>query len=91
MGNAPNVLCLRCMEQDESHPHFIFYCKLPKITLDYISELINLSYTFNTPFKVILKAIIMGTSSQSHDGLHLKILIIHHTFGGVSQASFLLL
>ena len=45
------------------NPHFTFYCKISKITLDE-SEL----------RKVSLKAIKMGTSSQSHDSIHLKIL-----------------
>ena len=38
-----------------------------------ISELtINLKYTFNIPFRVTLKTIIMGLSSQFHDGVKLK-------------------
>ena len=38
-----------------------------------ISELItNLKYTFNIPFKINLKTIIMGTSSQFHDSAQLK-------------------
>ena len=38
-----------------------------------ISELIiNLKYTFNIPFRITLKTIIMGTSSQFHDGAQLK-------------------
>ena len=36
MGNTPNILDPRRMGQIESHPHFIFYCKLFKVTLDYI-------------------------------------------------------
>ena len=60
MGNTPNIPCPRCREQDKSHPHFILYCKLFKITLGYISELINLNYFFTIPFKFILKTIIMG-------------------------------
>ena len=37
------------------------------------SELIiNLKYTFNIPFRITLKTIIMGTSSQFHDGAQLK-------------------
>ena len=71
MGNTPNILCPRCKEQEESQPYFIFYCKLSKITLDFISELINLKYSFNIPFKITLKTIIMGTSSQFHDGVQL--------------------
>ena len=45
MGNSPNIPCPRSREQDESHPYFIFYCKLSKITLDFISGLINLNFT----------------------------------------------
>ena len=63
MGNTPNILNPRRMEQVESHPHFIFYCKLSKVTLDYISELINLNYSFNLPFKFSLKTIKMGSFS----------------------------
>ena len=58
-----------CREQDEWHPHFTSSLKLP-----YISELADLNYTFKTLFKINPKAIIMGTSSQFHDGKHLKIL-----------------
>ena len=60
MGNTPNILSPRCREQDKSQPHFILYCKLSKITLGYISELINLNYFFTIPFKFSLKTIIMG-------------------------------
>ena len=58
VGNAPNILCPRCIEQEESQPYFIFYCKLSY----FISELINLKYAFNIPFKITLKTITMGTS-----------------------------
>ena len=71
MGNASNVLCPRCKEQIESQPYFIFYCKFSKITLDFTSELNNLKYVFNIPFKITLKTIIMVTSSQFHDRVHL--------------------
>ena len=38
-----------------------------------ISELItNLKYTFNIPFRINPKTIIMGTSSEFHDGAQLK-------------------
>lgn len=47
---------------------------LSKITLDYINELIKLNYTFNTPFKVSLKTIVMEVLSQSDDGIYLKII-----------------
>ena len=33
---------------------------------------INLKYTFNIPFRITLKTIIMGISSQFHDGAQLK-------------------
>ena len=39
-----------------------------------INELIiNLKYTFNIPFQITLKTIIMGTSSQFHDAAQLKL------------------
>ena len=38
-----------------------------------ISELItNLKYTFNIPFRINLKTIIMGTPSQFHDDAQLQ-------------------
>ena len=62
MGNAPNILCFRCKEQEEPHPHFIFYCSLSKTTvLIYFSKLVSKSH--------------WELSSQFHDGAHLKILI----------------
>ena len=63
MGNTPNILHLRHMEQVESHPHFIFYCKLSKVTLDCISELIKINYFFNLPFRFSLKTIKTGSFS----------------------------
>ena len=63
IGNTRNILHPRCMEQNESHLHFIFYCKLSKVTLDYIRELINLNYSFNLPFKFSVKTIKMGSFS----------------------------
>ena len=74
MGNPPNILCPKCKEQEESHPHVIYYCKLSKTILGFISELIHLNYSFNIPFKISLKAITMGVSSHFHDGVQLKIL-----------------
>ena len=55
MGNALNILRPKCKEQEESYTHFIFYCKLSKTTLKFMSELINLNYSFNIPFKISLK------------------------------------
>ena len=74
MGNTSNILCPRCKEQKESQPYFIFYCMLSKITLDFINELINLKYTFSIAYKITLKTIIKGTSSQFHDDVQLNIL-----------------
>ena len=87
MGNNPNSLCPRCKEREESHPHFIFHCRLSQITLDFINKLINLSYTFRTPFNFSIKDILMATSSHTHDGVKLEILqtiievfLVHITF-----------
>ena len=51
MGNAPNISCPGCKKQEESLPHFTFYCKLSKTTPDFMSELASLNYSFNIPFK----------------------------------------
>ena len=74
MDKAQNILCLRCKEQNKSQPCFIFYCKLSRITLDIIGKLINMKYAFNIPFKITLKTIIMGTSSQFYDDVQSNIL-----------------
>ena len=56
MGNTPKILCPRCREQEESQPQLsISFYKLPKITVDFISELINLNYSFTIPLKISLK------------------------------------
>ena len=31
MGNAPNILCPRCKEQEESHPHFHAFASCPNL------------------------------------------------------------
>ena len=59
MGNNANSLCPRCKEQEESHPHFIFHCRLSQTTLDFINKLINLNYTFRTPFRISIKDIFL--------------------------------
>ena len=71
------IFCVPDVKNKKSlncQPYFMFYCKLSKINLDFISELINLKYAFNIPFKVTLKTIITETSSQFHDGVQLNIL-----------------
>ena len=73
MGSTPNIMDPRGMEQVESHPHFIFYAKLSKVSLDYISELINLNYSFNLPFNLVSKPS-KWALSQFYDGVHLKIV-----------------
>ena len=74
MGNAPNILCPRCKEQEDSHPHFVLHCKLSKTTLDFMSELINLNYYFNIPSKLVSKSH-WELFSQLHGGVLLKILL----------------
>ena len=76
MGIPPNILCPRCRKQEESHPILYFIVSFSKLLWDIISELINLKYTFNIPFKITLKTIQVGTSFsfQFHDGAQLNIL-----------------
>ena len=69
-GNSPNIYFPDCKEQDESHPHFIFHHKL-FLKLHYISKLVNLNYFF----KISLKAMIIGTTFQFHNGISLKIVL----------------
>ena len=59
------------IEDNESHLHFLFHCKL-FLKLPYISKLLNLNYFF----KINIKAIIIGPTFQFHNGIHLKILFI---------------
>ena len=54
--------------------HFIYSVK--KSAVNYCSELINLNYTFNIPFKKSLKTIIIEDTSQFYDRVNLKILAI---------------
>ena len=71
MGNSPTTLCPRCKESDETHPHFIFQCKLSQTTLNFINELINRNCTFQSPFIFKMH---QRNSSHSHDGMKLEIL-----------------
>ena len=54
MGNAPNILYPIYKEQEESNSYFVLCCELFKTSLG-LSELINLNYSFNIPFKINLK------------------------------------
>ena len=74
MGTNLDSLCPRCKEREESHPHFIFLCRLSQITLDLINKLINLNYTLRTLFKISIKDILMETSSHTNDCVKLEIL-----------------
>ena len=75
MGNTPTTLCCRCKEREESHSHYIFHYKLSQNTLNFINEIINHSYDFQSPFKIGIKDILMGTSCHTHDGVKLEILL----------------
>ena len=55
MVTNSDSLCPRCKEQEESHPRFMYHCRLSQITLDFINKLINLYYTFRTHLKSLLK------------------------------------
>ena len=55
MGNSSTPICPRCKEYDETHPHFLFRCKLSQTTLNFINELINLNYTLQSPFRISIK------------------------------------
>ena len=72
IGNTPTTLCPRCKEGEESHRHFIFHCKLSQTTLNFINELINRNYNFQSPFRICIKDVLMRTSCHTHDGVKLK-------------------
>ena len=73
MGNAPNILSGIWRTKRFSTLIYILLQAFQNFSRLLISELIiNLKYTFNIPFRITLKTIIMGTSSQLHDGAQLK-------------------
>ena len=76
MGNTPTTLCPRCKEREESHPHFVFHCKLSQTTLNFINKLINHNYKFQSPFKIGIKDILMGLCCSTHEDIKLQILPI---------------
>ena len=80
MGNTPTILCPRCKESEESHPHFIFHCKLSQNTLNFIKRLINQNYEFQSPFKISIKDILMDLSYKTHEDIRLEILSIFIKF-----------
>lgn len=73
IGNSPSISSLRCKEK-ESTSYFVFYSKLSNTKLGFMTELMNLNYSFNTPFKISLKRH-WELSSQLDDGAQLKILL----------------
>ena len=53
MGNTTNIECRRCKKQKDSQPYFTSFRRLSKITLDFISELINLKYALISISKLL--------------------------------------
>ena len=73
MGNTPNIVSWMQTTKRISNLIYILLQAFQKICRLLISEIItNLKYTFNIPFRITLKTIIIGTSSQFHDGARLK-------------------
>ena len=77
MCNAANILCPIRKEQEESQPHFIFFCKLSKTTLDFMNELINFNYSSEAIRSFLPNSIMVYSQNYTT-----------HTFKSVSQASF---
>ena len=76
MGNTPNSLSPRCNESEESHPQFIFHCKLSQTTLNFITRLINLNYKFQSPYQINITDILMGLYNNTHENIKLEIFPI---------------
>ena len=69
------IFCVPDAKNKKSlNPILYFIASFLKLLWDFISELINLKYAFNIPFKITFKTIIMGTYFQFHDGVQLNIL-----------------
>ena len=70
------IFCVPNVKNKKSlNPILYFIVSFPKLLWDFISELINLKYAFNIPFKITLKTTIMGTYSfQFHDDVQLNII-----------------
>ena len=73
IGNTPKSLCIRCNESEESHPHFIFHCKLSQITLNFI-RLISLNYKFQSHYQIHITDILMVLYHKTHEDVRLEIL-----------------
>ena len=56
------IFCVADVKNKKSlNPILYFIASFLKLLWDFISELINLQYAFNIPFKITLKTIIMVT------------------------------
>ena len=58
------IFCVPDVNKKNLNPVQYFIASFPKLRGDFVSELINLKYTFNIPLKITLKTIIIGTSLQ---------------------------
>ena len=73
MGNPPNILSWMKRTKIVTILIYILLQAFQVFSRVLISELIiNLKYTFIIPFRITLKIIILGTSSQFYDGAPLK-------------------
>ena len=79
MGNTLNALCPRCNESEESHPHFIFHCKLSQTTLTFINRLINRNYKFQSPYKINITDVLMASFDRTHEDIKLEIFPTSYT------------
>ena len=69
------ILCVPDVNKIKSlNPILYFIESFPKLLSNFITELINLKYAVNIPFKVTLRTIIMVTSFPVHDGVQIHFL-----------------
>ena len=73
-GQYTEIFCVLDVKKKKSvNPNLYFIADFQDVSRLLISELIiNLKYTFNILFRIALKTIIMGTSSQLYDDALLK-------------------
>ena len=55
MGNTLTILCPQMLRTRRFSTSFYIFCKRSKITLEFISEPINMNYFFNITFEFSLK------------------------------------
>ena len=70
------ILCIPDVKNKKSlNCNLCFIASFPKLLGNFLNDhLINLKYAFNITFKITFKTVIMGTSSQFHDGVQLSSL-----------------